>query len=394
MRVALDGRSLASPVLRGWDRYAIGLATELAKLGVEVTFLHPSRQPLHSAHLEGVGCRVLGLREHSGAHYEQVVVPWTVWKRDFDLFHAPFEYGVPLACPRPVVFTIHSATVQSYTDLTSRGLLPGSVTDYLDFDPKRFHWYAPIQKAGIRRADHILTPSQFSREEIIRLMGVPAERVTATPLGVPALFEQPPNPPESRRATLQRLGVEAPFLLFVGGYERHKNVDGLLEAFEAVRRTRPDLSLVLVGSRTPSDTVLGRIQALELEPGQSVRLLTGLGPELLDLYDACEALVTLSWRETFCLPALEAMKRGKPVVASAWGAAPEVVGEAGRLVDPRDPSAARDAILELLSADRAGLERQARDRAAQFSWARTAEQTLEVYERALRKTRRRASQCG
>jgi glycosyltransferase involved in cell wall biosynthesis len=113
-----------------------------------------------------------------------------------------------------------------------------------------------------------------------------------------------------------------------------------------------------------------------------VVFLVNVGEDLPDLYDAAELFVTLSWRETFCLPALEAMTRGVPVVASAWGASREVVGEAGRLIDPRDGGAAREAILDLLATgDRAAVAEQARAQAARFDWARTAGQTLEVYRR-------------
>jgi glycosyltransferase involved in cell wall biosynthesis len=384
LRVAFDGRSLASPVLRGWDRYAVGLVGELARRGAEVTLLHRARRPLHGPHVADLGCRVLGLADRGGLHYEQVAVPRALGRGRFDLFHAPFEHGVPLAAPCPAVLTIHSVTAASYADLIRRGLLPGRVRDYLGHDVPRWSVRACYWRAQVARADHILTPSAFCREEVIRLLGVPPGRVTVTPLAVAAQFRRPALAAADRAAVLRRLGVRTPYVLYVGGYEPHKNVAGLLEAFALVRAARPAVSLVTVGSTAVPEAARTQARRLGLDAGGAVAFLVGLTDDLTTLYDEAELLVTLSWRETFCLPALEAMTRGIPTVASAWGAAPEVVAETGRLIDPRDPAAARDAILDLLAAaDRAAQRERLRERARRFDWGQTATRTLGVYDRLL-----------
>ncbi len=391
LRLAFDGRSLASPVLRGWHRYAIGLVEALTRRGAEVTLFHRTALPLHEANVAHLGCRTAGLRDRGGLYYEQVSVPWALARGGFDLFHAPFEHGVPLVAPCPVVLTLHSATSHSYRDLVERGHLPGRVRDYLGYDircgsPASLYW-----RAQIPRADHILTPSEFSRQEIIRLLHTDPSRVSATPLAIPEPFCRPPRPEATRAATLRRLGLTRPFLLYVGGYEPHKNVRGTLDAFARVHAARPELSLVLVGTNAILEEDLGAARGLGLRPGRDVFFLVDLGEELPDIYDAAELLLTLSWRETFCLPLLEAMARGLPVVASSWGAAPEVVCEAGRLVDPRDPEAAAGAVFELLAADRSETRRASLDQAGRFDWDRVADQTLDVYEGLLerRAARRR-----
>jgi glycosyltransferase involved in cell wall biosynthesis len=171
-------------------------------------------------------------------------------------------------------------------------------------------------------------------------------------------------------------------LLYVGGYEPHKNVSGLLTAFAAVHRARPDLSLVLVGSKAVPEQLPREADALGLQSGHDVYFLLNLTEDLNDLYDGAELFVSLSWRETFCLPALEAMTRGLPVIASLWGATPEIVRDAGRLVDPRDTRQAIHAVVELLSSlDRPSLSGRARRVASRFDWMHTARQTRQVYER-------------
>jgi glycosyltransferase involved in cell wall biosynthesis len=382
MRVAFDARSLSCPVLRGWDRYTVGLVEELVRQGVEVTLFHRAREPLHQPHVAALGCCVVGLPDRGGLYWEQVAVPLALWQGRYDLFHAPAEHGVPLAAPCPVVLTIHSVTLHSYAELVRQGLLPGHVQNYLGYDgrPDRRTFAHSYMKAQIARADHILVPSEFCRCEVIRFLRVAPKRVTVTPLAVHEQFRGPPTGFAVQAATLAHLRVRRPYLLYVGGYEPHKNVTGLLKAFTRVRSLRPDVNLVLVGSKALPEELPKSVEAQGLRSGRDVVFLLNLTSELTALYDAAELFVTLSWRETFCLPALEAMTRGLPVVASAWGATPDTVADAGRLVDPRDAAGAAGAVLELLAVAHPSIFRErARRASARFNWTTTAIQTLQVY---------------
>lgn len=393
MRVAFDGRSLSSPVLRGWDRYTVGLVGELVRQGIEVTLFYRLREPLHQPHIADLGCRVIGLADLGGLHWEQVAVPLVLWRGGYDLFHAPTEHGVPLAAPCPVVLTVHSVTNHSYADLVRRRLLPGRVRDYLGHHSRsgRQTAIAPYMKAQVARADHVVVPSEFCRREVIHFLRVAPTRVTVTPLAVHQQFHKPPSSTEARAEMLNRLGIRHPYVLYVGGYETHKNVSGLLAAFAAVKSARPDLTLVLVGSKSLPETLPKRAISLGLVPDRDVRFLVNLTRELTDVYDGAELFVSLSWRETFCLPALEAITRGVPVVVSAWGAAPEVVGESGMLVDPRDIRQAANAILQTLSTKkRMALLRFADNKFARFNWTTTANQTIAIYSRLLRRRRKLA----
>ena len=276
--------------------------------------------------------------------------------------------------------------MHSYADLIRQGQLTGQLRDYLGSDavpgrwtPANIYWHLQVH-----RARHLFTPSAFTRDELVRFLRIPPERVTVTPLAVHKQFEQPPKTTETRTAALERLGVRPPYLLYVSGYEPHKNVEGLLRVFAKVRGERAGLSMVLVGTKGLPARLPELAAALGLSDTGAVVFLVDLTDELTDLYDAAELFVTLSWRESFCLPALEAMTRGIPVVASAWGATPEVVGNAGVLVDPRDETTAARAMLELLDPkNRHGLRDRARARAARYAWATTARETLRVYERLL-----------
>jgi glycosyltransferase involved in cell wall biosynthesis len=378
LQIAFDARHLTGKVLRGMDRYTVGLVRQLVTLGVEVTLFYREREPLNPAHVNNLGCQLVGLKDLGGLYWEQIAVPIALYQRGIDLYHAPAERGVPLLAPCPVVFTIHSVTGDSYYHLVESGRLPGRVSDYLgyDFDPKRRGFWEYLFRLQVARADRIITPSEFCRQEVIEFLNIKPERVETTHLAVHEQFTKPPRAAAEREIVLQSLGIHQPYLLYVGGYEPHKNADGLLETFAIVKQMRPDLMLVAVGSGELPDRVSHRTAALNLQVGSDVIFLVDLTDELTDLYDAAELFVSLSWRETFCLPALEALTRGVAVVGSEWGALPEIIGDTGRVVAPCNFEGAATAIIEVLATDRTNLARQ---QARHFSWERTTERTLAVY---------------
>jgi glycosyltransferase involved in cell wall biosynthesis len=374
MRIAFDARSLSSPVLRGWDRYTIGLVRALTRRGVEVTLLCRASAPVHASHAATLGVPVLPLADRGGLWWEQVALPGALRRGAFDVYHAPAEHGVPLLAPCPTVLTLHSATAHSYADLIRAGKLPGTLSDYVgDADPGRFSFANAYWKAQVARAGHIIAPSRFAAEEIVRLVPADASRVSAIPLAADDIFHGPPRGRAALDDAVSRAGIARPYLLHVGGFDRHKNVDGLIAAFALVRAARPDLSLLIIGSGAVPSELAGRALT---ESG--IHLLSGVVQDLPALYEAAELYVSLSWRESFGLPALEAMTRGTAVVASAWGAAPEVVGDGGILVDPRDHQAFAAAVSSLLG-DHARHDR-ARAAASRFDWDRVAAQTIRIYE--------------
>lgn len=386
LRIAMDGRSLSSKVLRGWDRYTVGLVRTLVQNGVEVDLFRRADAALEQCHVDDLGCGVVPLRDLGGLYWEQIAVPLALKKGRYDLYHAPAEHGVPLLAPCPVVLTLHSATRHSYEDMIRTGRLDKSIEEYLGYDPKnvsRFaHWYLDRQW---RTADHILTPSAFARDEVIQYLGISSDRVTATHLAVDPQFTRTSTPQYSS-AVITALSLRSPYVLCVGGYERHKNVLGVLHTFGLALEKCPELNLVMVGSGSVPAFVQTEIAALGAKVASQITLLCNVREDLPAIYDHAELLLSLSWRETFCLPILEAFSRGIPVVASAWGASPEVAGHVGALVDPRDIYAARDTVVDMLRSNRKmELGPLMRAQAAKFTWKKTCFRTMEVYERVVRR---------
>jgi glycosyltransferase involved in cell wall biosynthesis len=379
LNVAFDARHLTSKVLRGMDRYTVALVRELVQQGVKVTLFHRACEPLNPIHIENLGCSVVGLKDYSGLHWEQVIVPMALLHGKFDLYHAPAERGVPLFARCPIVFTIHSLTGHSYYQLVRSGLLSGNVKDYLgyDFNPYKHNFWNYLFQLQVFRSNHILTPSNFCRNEIIQFLKVPDNKITTTYLAVPEQFENPSRSETERTNFLKKIGIKKPYLLYVGGYEPHKNVEGLLKTFANVKTKYSKLMLVMVGSKFIPEVLKKEAFALNLQINIDVLFLVNLTDELTDLYDSAELFVTLSWRETFCLPALEAMVRGVPVVGSQWGAFAEVSGDAGQLVHPCQYESAATMILKSLQPNkRQALSELARKQAEKFSWKKNGKNYL------------------
>jgi glycosyltransferase involved in cell wall biosynthesis len=297
--------------------------------------------------------------------WEQFLAPLLVRRIGADVFHGTLNV-VPLACPIPSVVTIHDLAFIRFPQ-TFRAYN----RTYLDF----------ATRLTARRAARILTVSEHTRREVIGLLGVPPERVVVTPNAARAHFRPPPiGAIDQLRA---RHGLPERFLLYVGTLEPRKNLTTLLEAFAEVAR-RTDATLLIGGGKgwlyTP---IFERLTALGLR--DRVRVVGYIDEEELPLwYAAATVFVFPSIYEGFGMPPLEAMACGTPVVTSNTSSLPEVVGDAGIMVDPHDAAALAAALAQLLNdADlRADLRTRGLQRAARFTWNTTAERTLRAYEDA------------
>jgi len=233
---------------------------------------------------------------------------------------------------------------------------------------------------AVRRSDRVIADSQATREDLVELLGVARERIDVVPLGVGAPVHAAPMPEVEVRRRLQ-LG-DRRVLLSLSAKRPHKNIEALLDALASMPE-RP--VLVIAGYPTAHErTLQERARALGLD--EDVRWVGWLDPaELEGLWALSSAFVFPSLYEGFGLPVLEAMARGVPVACSNASSLPEVAGNAALLFDPRDPAQIA-ATLQLLLTDAqlvARLRQAGTERAAQFTWERTALAVLASYRRAL-----------
>jgi alpha-1,3-rhamnosyl/mannosyltransferase len=265
---------------------------------------------------------------------------------------------------------------------------PGVVTvhDLQPFDmPQNFH---PVKRRyvqgsvprSVRRAELVITPSEFVRQGIIDRFGVEPAKVRATLWGVDA-----PRSDLTVGEVQSRYGLSRRWFVLNAMTWPHKNHQMLVRAFAKVAHTEPDVTLVLTGGPAQEEKSVAEL-VTHLGLGNRV-LRTGRIPrrDLLAVVRGATALTFPSRYEGFGLPVLEAMSLGTPVISSDAASLPEVVGDAGILLDPDDHDAWATAMLRLLSDDdeRARLAEAGRSRVEQFSWKTTAAQTIQVYRDAL-----------
>jgi len=237
-----------------------------------------------------------------------------------------------------------------------------------------------------RRARKVVTVSKFSARELIELFGLSAEQIAVIPNGVSEEFF-PRQDDEAFMALKRRIGLASErFLLFVGGADPRKNHRLVLEAASMIRPHLEGRTLVLAGSATHpfgsyEETAKSyRLMDCVLCPG---RLSQG---DLQLLYSHADIFLFPSLYEGFGMPVLEAMACGVPVITSRTTALGEVAGDAALLVDPDNARELADRMIELLESEslRASLKAKGFARITEYTWARAALQTHDLYATLLR----------
>jgi glycosyltransferase involved in cell wall biosynthesis len=273
-----------------------------------------------------------------------------------------------------------------------RKVVPTVVTihDLADLRVRKYGWPRTVYRFGANFsaahvADRILTVSENSKRDIVSLLRVPYSKVDVTYLGVDANFRRLDRE-QCKKHLETEYSIKGDFLFVPGGLSRNKNVPGILKAFEHLKKSGIPHQLVITGSGEPADqrAISEDISRLHLE---NEVILTGHVPavDLPQFYNACTLVVYPSLYEGFGLPAVEAMACGAPLVTSNVSSLPEVVKDAGVLIDPLQTTSLVDAICLLLTESdfRRTLIDRGLSRAEKFSWRAAAVQTVKVYREVL-----------
>jgi glycosyltransferase involved in cell wall biosynthesis len=297
---------------------------------------------------------------------EQLVLPRLAGRHGVDLVHS-LGSTAPVRGPFRRVVTVHDLIYrivpEAHFGLRALGM-------------------RVLVPAAVRRSDRVIAVSRNTRDDLVRLLGVPAGRIDVVPSGVGTTARAAPAPEAELRS--RHALADRPVALAVSAKRPHKNLRRLLDALAFLPPAgRP--VLFLVGYPTEHEEDLRR-HAVELGLAGDVRFPGWVDPaELEGLYALASCFVFPSLYEGFGLPVLEAMARGVPVACADRASLPEIAGDAALLFDPEDPAAIAAAMQRLLAdrplADR--LRAAGREQAARFSWRAAAEGTLASYRRAL-----------
>jgi glycosyltransferase involved in cell wall biosynthesis len=366
--VVWDGRVVYGPELRGIGTYSANLVTEMRRLRPDVEHVVLTDEATaHPDRIQGITPRVVGpTRGYRWHFWEQYGLPWHATRLRADILHCPANTA-PIVGPVPRVITVHD-------------VIP-YMADVADFTLTGRYWRATVPSA-IRRAAAIVTVSELSRNDIMRVMKVPGDRIRVIPNA--AGSDVVPVPEPAVASVLAKYDIQAPYVLSLAAPARRKNTLGVVEIFSHVARRIGDVQLVLIGvGSTFREKVTDAARSFGISDHR-LRLIEFVDPHVRNaLYSGAAVFLFLSLYEGFGIPILEAMRCGAPVLCSTRASCPEVAGDAAVLVDPTDIRAAADALVQMLRAP--GLQREewrhrGRTHERTFTWRRAAAMTLQVYD--------------
>jgi len=301
--------------------------------------------------------------------WTQIRLSFEMARRAPDLLFVP-AHAIPMVHPKNIVTTCHDIGFEHFPELYSR---------------LELHYHRFAMRLAARRAKKIITPSEFTKNEMARTYGVDPGKFRVIYHGFDRAKYRIVEDQPAIEDVLKKYKITKPFILYIGRLEKKKNTTGLVEAFQELRSKNLELrnvSLVLVGQPGFGfEEVEEKIKKYNLQERIIMPGWVG-GEELPYLLNAAEVFVFPSFYEGFGLPVLEAMACGTPVVASRVTSIPEVGGEAIEYFNPQDIAEMAEKMRKVLADPnlRADLRRRGLERAKQFSWEKCARETLEVLE--------------
>ncbi|MEW6111021.1 MAG: glycosyltransferase family 1 protein [Thermodesulfobacteriota bacterium] len=343
MPITVNTRTLQSH-LTGVQRYTLEL---LSRFGNRISYAHPSA-PL------------FGIKGHT---WEQLALPLRLRNK---LLFSPANTG-PLAIRNQVV-TIHDV----------------SPLDHPEWMNSRFAaWYRFLTPRLAQRVVHVITDSEFSKQRILHHTFIDERKVTVIPIGVDPRFQ--PISTDTLATHLHELKIPSRhYVLCVGSLEPRKNLGRLLQAWQRIHNVIPEDVWLVVAGKGGNHRVFADNAGLDVIPPR-VHLTGHVPDDLLPaLYAGALAFAYPSVYEGFGLPPLEAMASGVPVLTGNLTSLPEVIGEAGLMVDPYDVDEISAGLQKLIddSIMRQELSQRGLVRAAQFNWDLTASKTWDVLQQA------------
>lgn len=285
-----------------------------------------------------------------------------------DLYHGPANF-LPLRKVCPYVLTLHDMVYFHNPQRTTR------------FRAKYWQW---MIRSTARHADRLITVSEFSKTQVLKYLPIDPDRIRVIHNGVDERYFEP-SPAELRAEMRSALGLDSPYILYIGRLDPDKNVTRIVEAFARLCQDGlKDCRLVVAGAREYRESEI--LRAVERHRLGDRVVFTGYVKEehLLPLYQEASVFCYPSLNEGFGLPVLEAMACSVPVVTSNLSSLPEVAGDCGILVDPFSVDAIARGIEEALGTERGrDLGRAGRHRARTFTWHACARRHLAVYREVL-----------
>lgn len=368
MHIGLDVREIARPDT-GIGNYAVNLVQALAAFDQENQYTLFVEEQSNTLNLPK-NFRVVCLkRAPIDKIQDQWILPRTASTHGLDLLHCTHHDVTPLLTNLPCVLTVHDIAPMDFPGFSSLHRL----------------YYRTLTRYAVRRARRIMCDSQSTCSRIEHYFPGVSKKATVVHLGRDESFRPDPQA-EEFLSLAAPLGIRSPYILYVGSLMERKNITNLVMAVRRLQQLRPDIQMVFFGGKPSKDDP----RFAELHTPQVIFAGHMEGKAALRaLYSQAELLLFPSLYEGFGLPLLEAMACGCPTVTSHLSSLPELVGDAGVLVNPYDPDAIVNGAMQILesSAFRTTLVERGLRQVQTFSWKKAGRQALAVYEQSLNKNR-------
>lgn len=368
MRIAIEAQRIFRVNKHGMDFVALEVIRELQRIDRENEYFILVNPGEDRCLEESENMHIVPLKAPLYPVWEQVCLPEAIRRIKPDILHCTSNTA-PLWCNVPLVLTLH--------DIIFLEKRTGASPSW--YQNMGWHYRRFVVPRILPRCRRIITVSQYERDRIGNALGIGDDRLVAVYNGYSNHF----RPLESTYEVTGKYLPEKEYLFFLGNTDPKKNTARTLRAYAlyAKRAERPLPLLIADLAESVIDDLLREQQIGDIKP---LLRFPGYIPntDLPAVYGGARIFLYTSLRESFGIPMLEAMACGTPVVTSTTSAMPEVAGDGAMLVDPTDQEQIADAIGRLMD-DPALYERQRAyglERVKQFSWRRTAEQTLAVYK--------------
>ncbi|MFA6416851.1 MAG: glycosyltransferase family 1 protein [Patescibacteria group bacterium] len=395
MKIGIDAR-FYGPVGKGLGRYTQEVVDNIIMIneaqGVDspgvfdfVIFLSPDNFDEFISSSSRVKKVLINIPWYSWS--EQLKLPFYIWREHLDLMHFP-HFNIPILTPTKFVMTLHDLILTHFP--TVRATTKSNFV---------YYWknlaYRLVTKTAIRRAQRVITVSEFTERDIIYNFPEASGKITVTYEGVANLKRGRDSLFVAKldsRETLEKYHLGNNFLLYVGNAYPHKNLEALIRTFSQLRAEMSDLKLVLVGKE---DFFYSRIhdyaKSLNLWQKENINspvVFPGYVPDaqLEIIYQAAKAYIFPSLYEGFGLPPLEAMAKGCPVASSDRASLPEILGDAAVYFNPEDDDDMLAKIKQILNNPdfRNELITRGLNKVKNYSWWECARETFAVYEQSLK----------
>lgn len=370
MRIGIDARMYGAESTTGIGVYIKNLTDQLFRIDQENEYILFMLEPAYSK-FQPPNKRVKKVKVDCPwySFSEQIKLPGILLKSKLDLVHFP-HFNVPIFYPGKFIITIHDITPKFFPGPRVKKSIIRKIG------------YQTVFQLGIKRAKKIIAVSNYTKENLTNSFKIAKDKIEVIHLGLEPKFRIITNQ-ELLQKIKDRYQITKPFIFYIGVWRDHKNLPGLIKAFNILKSEyKSDYQLVLGGKSDPKYPE--NKQALENSPFRSDIILPGFisEDELPLFYNAAKLFVLPSFCEGFGLVALESLACGTPVIGSNTTSLPEILQDCALYFDPKDSKVIAKIISEVLTDTGLyqDLQKRGLNQIKKYSWLDCAKKTLEVYQ--------------